>query len=158
MQIKSFWVMIAFCLVTILGGMSPQSEPVQPSVLLPPELARVLTDYENAWAGKNAAALADLFVEDGFVLSPGHSMVRGKHAIEELYGGPKRAGGLLFLRAVAYAETGNVGYIIGGFTNQAGTPDRGKFTLTLRRNSSGRWLIVSDMDNGNQNNSPITAP
>ena len=43
----------------------------------------------------------------------------------------------------------SIGYIIGAFTDRAGAPDRGKFTLTLRRDHSGQWLIVSDMDNGN---------
>jgi ketosteroid isomerase-like protein len=28
--------------------------------------------------------------------------------------------------------------------------DVGKFTLTLRKGADGRWLIVSDMDNGNR--------
>ena len=30
-----------------------------------------------------------------------------------------------------------------------GEADVGKFTLTLRKGSDGRWLIMSDMDNGN---------
>jgi len=120
---------------------------VQLGIMLPPELARVLTDYEAAWRAKDAAALAGLFAEDGFVLSPGHSMVRGRKAIESFYGGH---GGPLFLRAVAYAVDGGVGYIIGAYADREASPDRGKFTLTLRRDASGRWLIVSDMDNGNQ--------
>ena len=28
-------------------------------------------------------------------------------------------------------------------------PDDGKFTLSLRKNRNGRWLIFSDMDNAN---------
>jgi ketosteroid isomerase-like protein len=32
----------------------------------------------------------------------------------------------------------------------AGQPDIGKFTLTLRKDSDGRWLIRSDMDNSNR--------
>src|SRR5216684_5188432 len=60
----------------------------------------VLTDYETAWHAKDAAALARLFAEDGFVLSPGHPMIRGRKAIETFYGGH---GGPLFLRAVTYA-------------------------------------------------------
>jgi ketosteroid isomerase-like protein len=51
--------------------------------------------------------------------------------------------------AVAYAAAGNVGYTIGTFADRPSAPDRGKFTLTLRRDPSGRWLIMSDMDNGN---------
>jgi ketosteroid isomerase-like protein len=118
----------------------------QPSVSLPPELARVLTDYENLWLHRDSAALARLFTEDGFVLSNGSPMVRGRVAIERFYSGP---GAPLSLRAVAFATGGNVGYIIGAFTDRPGAPDRGNFTLTLRRDPSRRWLIMSDMDNGN---------
>lgn len=117
-----------------------------PSVELPAPLARVLTDYESAWQAKDAAALAALFAEDGFVLSSGVPPVRGRAAIEKHYTGQ---GGPLSLRAFAYAAEGSTGYIIGGFTRAKGEPDIGKFTLTLKKAASGRWLIMSDMDNGN---------
>jgi ketosteroid isomerase-like protein len=116
-------------------------------VTLPPELQRVLGDYEVAWRSKDAAGLAQLFAEDGFVLAPGADMVHGRAAIQKLYAG---CGGPLYLRAVAFAMEGDVGYIIGGFSHDRGTSDDGKFTLTLRKASSGRWLIFSDMDNGNR--------
>lgn len=130
------------------GAMSAQtSAPVEiPSVQLPPELARVLTDYEKAWTAKDAAGLSKIFAEDGFVLSSDAPMVRGRTAIEKFYAGK---GGLLFLRAVAYQTHGDTGYVIGGFTNRAGGPDIGKYTLTLKKDKSGKWLIMSDMDNGN---------
>lgn len=117
-----------------------------PSVALPPPLARVLTDYEAAWEAKDAAALSRLFAEDGFVLSPGSPPVRGRAAIEEHYQGH---GGPLTLRALAFATDGSLGYIIGAYARHEGEPDTGKFTLTLRQDAEGRWLIVSDMDNGN---------
>jgi ketosteroid isomerase-like protein len=117
-----------------------------PSVELPPPLARVLTDYETAWQAKDATALAKLFAEDGFVLSGGTPPVRGRAAIEKHYTG---RGGPLSLRALAFATEGPLGYIIGAYTTREGEPDIGKFTLTLRRDPQGRWLIVSDMDNGN---------
>jgi ketosteroid isomerase-like protein len=123
------------------------SPPQQPSVPLSPELARVLTDYATAWRAGDGAALARLFDEDGFVLANGGPPVRGRAAIEQHYKGP---GGPLALRAFAFATEGRVGYILGGFARQEGAPDIGKFTLTLRRGSDGRWLIVSDMDNGNR--------
>ena len=118
-----------------------------PSVTLPADLARVLTDYETAWRAKDAAGLSQLFAEDGFVLSGGNPPVRGRAAIEKLYTGK---GGPLFLRAFAYAAEGGVGYILGGYSGQAGGADEGKFTLTLKKGTGGRWLIFSDMDNGNQ--------
>jgi len=123
----------------------PQAAPL-PSVNLPPELARVLTDYETAWGNRDAAALARIFAEDGFVLQGGKPPIRGRASIEEAY---KGSGGPLFLRALAYAAEGDVGYIIGGYTHAKGAPDDGKFTLTLKK-SGGRWLIMSDMDNGNR--------
>jgi ketosteroid isomerase-like protein len=120
--------------------------PDQPSVTLPPELARVLTDYEIAWKAGNASSLATLFAEDGFVLSEGRAATKGRAAIQKLY---THAGAPLALRAFAYATNGNTGYIIGGYSGERGKPDDGKFTLTLRK-ADGRWLIVSDMDNSNR--------
>ena len=139
-----------FLVLSIIAAIPQNSRPMesaqQPSVSLPPDLARVLTDYEKLWFHRDSAALARLFTEDGFVLPSGNPMIRGRAAIERYYTGP---GAPLSLRAVAFATEGNVGYIIGAFTTSADAADRGKFTLTLRRDPSGRWLIVSDMDNGN---------
>src|SRR5438445_1814157 len=127
----------------IIGAKSvasqPAAKPAETSITLPPSLARVLTDYENGWKAGDAVALASLFTEDGFVLSPGQLPVRGRAAIQRLYSGP---GSPLSLRAFAYATSGDVGYIIGGFSSKAGMPDVGKFTLTLRK-KDGRWLIAS---------------
>ena len=124
---------------------APAVEPL-PSVTLPAGLARVLTDYEKAWGAKDAAGLAALFTEDGFVLSGGTPPVRGRANIERHYTGK---GGPLALRALAYTTEGVTGYIIGAYGTAPGGPDVGKFTLTLRKRADGRWLIVSDMDNGN---------
>jgi ketosteroid isomerase-like protein len=88
-----------------------------------------------------------LFAEDAFVLSNGRGPVKGRAAIQKLY---TRVGSPLSLRAFAYAIHGDVGYIIGGYSREQGKPDDGKFTLTLRKNPAGRWLIVSDMDNSNR--------
>jgi hypothetical protein len=120
-------------------------EAPQPSVQLPPELDRVLRDYETRYR-MGGDTLAALFAEDGFVLSGGLPPVRGRAAIARHYG---RAGGPLMLRAIAYATEGDLGYIIGGYRYPPQTTDMGKFTLTLRRDASGYWVIYSDMDNAN---------
>src|SRR5262249_60711163 len=134
----------------VLGSGAPASaqEPAAalPSVELPTALARVLTDYEAAWQAKDAAGLAALFAEDGFVLSSGAPPVRGRAEIQKRYTG---GGGPRSLRAVAFSTEGSIGYIVGGFARKKGEPDVGKFTLTLRKRPDGRWLIFSDMDNGN---------
>lgn len=139
MRLSCLLMFIVTC--TQIGG-----APQLPSVSLPPPLARVLTDYEAAWQQQDARALASLFAEDGFVLSSGVPPVRGRTAIEKHYTGQ---GGPLSLRALAYSTEGSTGYIIGGFARRRGEPDVGKFTLTLRMDAAGKWLIMSDMDNGN---------
>jgi ketosteroid isomerase-like protein len=119
----------------------------EPRVELPRELDRVLTDYETAWSVRDARALATLFAEDGYVLSGGSPPVKGRAAIERYHQGH---GGPLSLRAIAYATEGSVGYVLGGYTSEKGKEDHGKFTLTLRKDASGKWWIFSDMDNGNR--------
>ena len=148
--------LLLLLLAQAVGAQSPTAVPTvppQPSVALPPELARVLTDYEAAWRGKDAAALSRLFTEDGFVLMNGKPPVRGRAAIEKAYTG---SGGPLFLRAFAYATEGRVGYILGGYSGKEGAPDDGKFTLTVKREADGKWMIFSDMDNPNRR--PQRAP
>jgi ketosteroid isomerase-like protein len=140
---------IAILFLLCVGGPAtglPKPAPSEASVSLPAALQHVLTDYETAWRNKDAAALSQVFTENGFVLTPGKEMVRGRAAIQKFYAG---SGGPLFLRAVAFATNGNVGYMVGGFSHQEGAADDGKFTLTLRKEASGRWLIFSDMDNSN---------
>ena len=66
-------------------------------VSLPPELNRVLRDYEKAWQAKDGKALALLFADDGLVLSSGRPLVQGREAIERQYSA--MAGGELHLQA-----------------------------------------------------------
>ena len=127
---------------TLLHAQTPPAE----LILLPDAVDRVLRDYEDAWAGRDAESLANLFTEDGFVLRPGGPLVRGREAIREAY---STSGGSLVLRPYGYALSDSVGYIVGGFAASQEAPDVGKFVLALRRAASGRWLIAADMDNGN---------
>ena len=138
---------LGFVLLSSAAVAAQSPDPsLPPSIELPPEAARVLRDYEAAWGRKDAAALARLFTEDGYVMANGGVPVKGRAAIEKHYTG---SGGPLFLRAFAFAAEGSVGYILGGYTARQGAPDDGKFTLTLRKGPDGRWLIVSDMDSPN---------
>lgn len=140
-----FLAALALLVPAAATGTSVGTGPEPASVILPAEVKRVLTDYEAAWQKKDAAALAALFIEDGFVLASGAEPVHGRAAIAKHYAGQ---GGPLFLRAFAYATDDSTGWIIGGYTGNRETPDEGKFTLTLRKRG-GRWLIASDMDNLN---------
>ncbi len=127
------------------AGTAWAQQALPPSVELPAELQRVLSDYERAWAAGDANALAALFAADGFVLPNGSPPVAGRDAIRDYYA---ESGGSLALRAIDYSIDGDTGYILGGYASSPQQADPGKFTLTLRRDG-GRWLIVSDMDSGN---------
>lgn len=118
-----------------------------PDIALPPDLDRVLRDYERAWRAGDAAALAALFAEDGFILQSNRPPTRGRAAIRAAYEG--QGGAPLRLRALAFSAGDTIGYIIGAYGYGEGPGDTGKFTLTLRREPGEPWLIFSDMDNGN---------
>lgn len=130
----------------------PPPPPPLPSIQLPAELDRVLRDYERSWKAGDAAGLAALFTEDGFVPT-GRGWVRGRDAIRATYA---NAGGGLQLRALAFAVQDTVGYIVGAYgygdapSPPAPVPDRGKFVLALRRARGGAWLIAADIDQSNR--------
>lgn len=125
----------------------PATPVALPDVALPPELDRVLRDYERAWRAGDTAALAALFTEDGFVLPGNTPPIRGRGAIQASYG--KQTGAVLRLRALAFASKDTIGYIIGAYSFGDKPGDVGKFTLTLRRAPGKPWLIFSDMDSTN---------
>src|SRR3546814_2762536 len=86
-----------------------------PDVTLPPELDRVLRDYERAWRAGDAAALASLFTEDGFILQSNRPPIRGRSAIQATYE-DQGEGGPLRLRALAFTTADTIGYIIGAYS------------------------------------------
>ncbi len=145
----AFFVLFLLCPANYLFAQQASSSfpPTDslPSVKLPPEIDRVLRDYEREWQANNTEALVSLFVPDGFVLQPRRPAIRGQANLKEAY--RTGAGQPLFLRALSFAQDGSVGYIIGAYRAVATGPDIGKFILALRKGVDGRWLIAADMDN-----------
>jgi ketosteroid isomerase-like protein len=146
---------IIFAVVTLppSGAMfaqtaTPASVSTMPSITLPPAFDQVLRAYERAWRAGDEKALAALFTADGFVLQPGRLPVRGRAGLESTYRG--QGGGALRLRPLALLQGDSVAAIIGAYGYGDTPDDQGKFTLTLRRQRGGAWLIFSDMDNGSQ--------
>ena len=131
------------------GAPGPTEPDALPETLtLPPELDAVLKGYEAAWRARDAAALAALFTDDGYVMRPNRPPAVGREAIEGAYQG---AGGPLVLRAWAWRVDGDVGWILGGWAGSADQRAVGKFVLALRRSPAGSWRIAADIDNGNGN-------
>ncbi len=125
-----------------------------PTVILPPDVDRVLKDYESAWVAKDTAALAKLFISGGMALPSGQMPALGDESIRQAYA--PHVGSPLNLRAFAYAASGDLGYVIGGWGGAADKPEYGKFVLVLRK-IGGRWMIVADMDNSNRRPPPPPA-
>ena len=147
---RAAFAVALLALATLPSSARAQQPPARvelPDAALPPELDRVLRDYERAWRAGDAKALAALFTADGVLLQNEALPVRGRSAIEAAYADQR--GSPLRLRAIAYATSDTVGYILGGYRYGDDTRDMGKFTLTLRRAPGQPWLIASDMDNGN---------
>jgi Ketosteroid isomerase homolog len=150
---RSIIALLAFGLILATSplrgqGLKERAKPAALSTIaLPPELDRVLRDYERAWRKGDAGALAALFAEDGFVLQSGHPPIRGRAAIQAAYEGS--SGGPLRLRALGFSTEDHLGYIIGAYGYGEAPGDIGKFTLALRRAPGKPWLIFSDMDNLN---------
>lgn len=116
-------------------------EPL-PTVDLPPELDRILREYERHWRAGDAEALVALFTEDGFVARRG-GWIRGREGLRQSLEGTSSH---LRLRAVAYEVDDRVGYIIGAYRYGQESADRGMFILTLRQAQAGGWLITADLD------------
>lgn len=123
-------------------------------VALPPDLERVLRDYERAWQARDADGLATLFSPNGFVLSNHRPPVRGREAIRSAYAG---AGGPLYLRPVSFATEGSVGFIVGSYGHDPSSAETGKFVLALERQVGGPWLIAADIENGSSPPRPAPA-
>lgn len=127
-----------------------------PNAALPPDLDRVLRDYERAWHAGDAKGIASLFAEDGVLLQNYHPPIRGRAAIQAVYEGDR--GSPLRLRALAYAAGDKIGYIVGGYRYGDAAHDMGKFTITLQRTPGKPWLISSDMDSMNASPKPHRSP
>jgi len=144
--------------IAAAGGAPPtagsQADVTPASVLLPPALDRVLRDYERAWRDGDGSRLAALFTDDGVAVQSGRPLARGRAAIA---GNITRPGGALQLAAYAFATSGNVGYIVGGFRYPDTRGPGGRFVLALRMSLAGRWEIAADLDNAGPPRPPPVA-
>lgn len=156
MRLANLAVLAAVLSIAVPSAAAAQEAPPAPlpSVTLPPELDRVLRDYERAWAAGDESSVAALFTEDGFALQNGQLPVRGREAIRQAY----EPSGELRLRAIGYGVSGAVGYIVGVYGyGSGGTNEVGKFVLALRR-VGNRWMIAADIDNTNRRQRPPQPP
>lgn len=147
-------LLIAPLLAAAIAAFPAFAQPL-PSVVLPPDIDRVLKDYEKAWSANDASALASLFLPNGMALPSGQLPGRGTDAIRKAYS----HGGAMptTLRAIDYAVSADMAYIVGGYAPAGAQTDMGKFVLVLRR-VDGRWMIAADIENANMQMRPMPRP
>jgi ketosteroid isomerase-like protein len=126
-----------------------------PTVTLPPELDRVLRDYERHWASGDEAGLAALFAKDALLLPSGFAAAQGREGIRRAY---EDVIVPVHLRALAYAADDSVGYVAGAYRFDPMETETGKFILALRRTAGGPWMISAGIENISHIMEPATAP
>ena len=111
-----------------------------PVVTLPPDLDRLLRDFERNWqAPDNKTALAEQFTDSG-VFQYADDWLRGRPAIRMMLLG---SGGALGLRAQAFSIEERVGHVAGAYGVYRDTVwvDQGRFLFALRRDRGTPWRI-----------------
>ena len=88
-------------------------------------------------------SLAALFADNRTVVPNACPPVKGRVEVEACYTGH---GGGIGLTALDHRIDSQLAYIIGEYAGEPGGAAAGKFVLTLSKDSTGRWLIVADMD------------
>jgi len=150
--------MRAYLMAPVLAAVlsvGPAAGQSLPTVSVPPEVDRVLRDYEKAWAANDAKGLAALFADDGIALPSNQPPARGTDSIAKAYSG---GGGMpTFLRVIDYRASGDLATVVGAYGPAGQTRDVGKFVLVLRK-VDGRWLIAADIENANMRMGPAPGP
>jgi uncharacterized protein (TIGR02246 family) len=105
--------------------------------------------WEAALNSKDIDALVNLYAEDARLLPPGGEMTVGRDGARAAFSAMIDAGQSGVTTIVEATVSGDVGYIVGTFTVQAGGEQvgTGKYVETWRRGDNGEWRIANDIFN-----------
>jgi uncharacterized protein (TIGR02246 family) len=112
-------------------------------------------ELRQAFAAKDARAIAALYGDDAMLLLPGREPVRGRAAIERVMGEDAKDPGFsldLVNELTDASGSGEMAYTRGSFraafthplTRQVQTV-AGTFLQILRKDTEGRWVIIEDI-------------
>ncbi|HUP18583.1 MAG TPA: SgcJ/EcaC family oxidoreductase [Gemmatimonadota bacterium] len=116
------------------------------------ELDAVYDRFTAAYAAADAAAVADLYTEDAYYLSPDQDVVRGRAEIQEGFARflgrfEPGAGPAIDFEILDRNVAGDLATDIGYYrmSRPGGEPRRaGKFVVVWRRGADGAWRIHAD--------------
>ena len=116
------------------------------------EISKVNEAVQAAFAAGDAAKLASLYTEDGWLMAPHVDTFKGKEAVQAAFQG-MFDGGItkLTLTTDEIDECGDTAVEAGEFALYAGDVivDNGKFIVSWK-NIYGRWCLHRDIINSNQ--------
>ena len=98
---------------------------------------------------KDAAGIAALNAEDAIVMPPNAAAVKGRAAIQSFWKGMvDELGSNVTLTRVGGWQGGYTGYETGTYAAMMGTVnDRGKYLITFKKGTDGKWFITNDIFN-----------
>jgi uncharacterized protein (TIGR02246 family) len=110
--------------------------------------------WDAAFNKGDAAAMAAMYAEDAYALPPGAEMIKGRAAIEKLWGGSVQQLGDAKLTTVDVQPLGaTAAREIGTFSfkTKAAAPQEvsGKYVVVWRK-IGGKWLLATDIWNTNK--------
>ena len=112
--------------------------------------------WEAALNSKDIDAPVNLYADDARLLPPGGEMTVGHDGVPAAFGAMIDAGQSGVTTIVEATVSGDVGYIVGTFTLEAGGEQlgTGKYIETWHRGDDGAWRIANDIFN----NDPMPKP
>ena len=113
--------------------------------------------WEAALNTKDIDALVNLYAEDARLLPPGGEMTVGHDGVRAAFGAMIDAGQSGVTTIVEATVSGDVGYIVGTFTLEAGGKQlgTGKYIETWHRGDDGAWRIANDIFNNDSMPKPM---
>jgi uncharacterized protein (TIGR02246 family) len=118
------------------------------------EIETVIADFETAFNGQDAAAVAGLYTEDGAIFPPEGPRIDGKEGIGNYWRGLIDAGlSDLALNAVEIEDNGDFAYEVGTFSLKApaeggaSTDVKGQYIVIWTKDADGNWRLHRDIWN-----------
>ena len=117
--------------------------PILPSVQLPPELDRLVSDFGKNWNSKTG--LAPLFAEDSMIVKRDvNNWVKGRRIVSDIWS--QTYGEEITLIPISYKIDNSAGYIM-AYIADADTPPTifGQAMIALEKETDGKWRIAGKM-------------
>ena len=147
---RTIWCAIA---ATALAGCQPGGERVDPAQI-EQQLKQAEAKWNQAYAARDAAALASMYADDAALANPDANLVSGKAAIAKEVGGFASDPNLRVEFAsdrVQVAASGDLAYTRGRYTMTMTDPktkgpfnSKGYYLTVWQKQADGSWKAVED--------------